>query len=448
MKLKPWQQILLALILAVIAGILVKRFCATETETSVEMNRAGEMLTGVFSYIGKIFMQLLYMIIVPLVFSSIVVGIARLGDTHGFGRLGLKTAGYYMMTSFFAIVIGLTLVNTLKPGLVDGKPNEEIKRAISENEADYSEAAAAKLEGKDTESLSAVRDFLLRLIPRNIFDALGQNGNMLALIFVGIVTGIGLIFVSDESRNPLLAFFEGLNELALLITNWVMVLAPIGVFGLVAATVSETGSAIFGLLGKYFLVVILALAIHMFVVMPAILILVARVSPRRHFYAMRNALLTAFSTSSSSATLPVTMRAVRQNAGVSERTTNFVLPLGATVNMDGTALYECVAVMFIAQVLGWPMDFGQQFIVVALALLTSIGVAGVPSASLVAIAIIVNNVGIPNAEAVIGFLLAVDRLLDMSRTAVNVFSDSCGAVVIARSEGEENLLVHPAGADG
>jgi proton glutamate symport protein len=158
---------------------------------------------------------------------------------------------------------------------------------------------------------------------------------------------------------------------------------------------------------------------------------------------MRNALMTAFSTSSSSATLPVTMRAVRHNAGVSERTTNFVLPLGATVNMDGTALYECVAVMFVAQVLGWPMDFVQQFMVVALALLTSIGVAGVPSASLVAIAIIVNNVGIPNSEAVIGFLLAVDRLLDMSRTAVNVFSDSCGAVVIARSEGEENLLVHP-----
>ena len=182
-----------------------------------------------------------------------------------------------------------------------------------------------------------------------------------------------------------------------------------------------------------------ALLIHLLVVMPLVLKFVAGVSPLKHFYAMRNALLTAFSTASSSATLPITMSSLKENAGVSERVTSFVLPLGATVNMDGTALYECVAVMFVAQVLGFDMSFGTQFTVVILALLTSVGVAGVPSASLVAITIIVYNVGIPNAEAVIGLILAVDRPLDMTRTAVNVFSDSCGAVVVAKSEGESVL---------
>ncbi|MEM1440690.1 MAG: cation:dicarboxylase symporter family transporter, partial [Verrucomicrobiota bacterium] len=182
---------------------------------------------------------------------------------------------------------------------------------------------------------------------------------------------------------------------------------------------------------------------HAFIIMPLVLKFVAGVSPRRHFYAMRNALLTAFSTASSSATLPVTMRALNENAGVSNRVSSFVLPLGATVNMDGTALYECVAVMFVAQVLGFGMDLGTQFTVVMLALLTSIGVAGVPSASLVAITIIVYNVGIPNPEAVIGLILAVDRPLDMTRTAVNVFSDSCAAVIIAKSEGEEVLVAAP-----
>jgi Na+/H+-dicarboxylate symporter len=191
------------------------------------------------------------------------------------------------------------------------------------------------------------------------------------------------------------------------------------------------------LLGKYFLVVIAALLTHMLVVMPLVLRFFAKVPPRKHFYAMRNAILTAFSTASSSATLPVTMRALQNNVGASKRVSSFVLPLGATVNMDGTALYECVAVMFVAQVLGVEMALSTQFTVVMLALLTSIGVAGVPSASLVAITIIVYNIEIPNPEAVIGLLLAVDRPLDMTRTAVNVFSDSCGAVVVAQTEGEE-----------
>jgi proton glutamate symport protein len=437
-KIKPWLQILIALVLAVITGIIVNRTCAVETTPITVLNETGLAWTGIFGYVGSLFMQALKMVIVPLIFSSVVVGIAGLGQTKGFGRLGMKTMGYYVLTSFFAIVIGLFMVNVFKPGLKDGKPNERIKAAIEGNAETFAEQATNKVAGQDTKGLSAVGDIFKRMIPENVFEAFSDNGKMLSLIFVSLLVGFGLIFISESGRAALLSFFQGLNELMLLVTNWIMIFAPIGVFGLVAKTVSETGFSVFESLAVYFFVVLGALLIHLLIVLPLILRFVGGVKkPFRHFYAMRNALLTAFSTASSSATLPVTMRGIQENSGVSNRVTSFVLPLGATVNMDGTALYECVAVMFVAQILGWEMGVAQQFMVVALALLTSIGVAGIPSASLVAITVIVNNVGIPNAEAVIGFLLAVDRILDMSRTAVNIFSDSCGAVVVAKSEGEE-----------
>jgi Na+/H+-dicarboxylate symporter len=218
--------------------------------------------------------------------------------------------------------------------------------------------------------------------------------------------------------------------------------APIGIFGLVARVVADTGASRFldlmEVLGLFFLSVILALAIHLLIVMPLILRFVAGVNPLRHYRAMAPALLTAFSTASSSATLPMTLECVEKNAGVSNRTSSFVLPLGSTVNMDGTALYECVAAMFIAQAYGLDLTFTQQFVIVLLALLTSIGVAGVPAASLVAITIILGYIGLP-VEG-IALIYVVDRLLDMCRTAVNVFSDSCGAVVIGRLEGEEAIL--------
>lgn len=442
MKLKPWQWILLAMIAAFATGAIINSTCVVEKDPELVFNSVGTSLISLFDYIGTIFMNLLKMVIVPLVFTSIVVGIAGLGKTDGFARLGMKTLGFYMASSFVAILIGLFMVNTFQPGLQDGKPNETIRKQIESNEERYAGAVKGKLAGQGGD-MNAVKELFLRMIPQNVFEAFGANNKMLALIFVSLLTGIGLIFISGAGRTPVLSFFEGLNELTLLITHWVMWLAPIGVFGLVAETTAQTGLEIVLLLGKYFLVVIAALLTHMLVVMPLVLRYVAKVHPRKHFYAMRNAILTAFSTASSSATLPVSMEAVRDNAGVSERVTSFVLPLGATVNMDGTALYECVAVMFVAQVLGIDLTFGTQFTVVMLALLTSIGVAGVPSASLVAITIIVYNVGIPNAEAVIGLILAVDRPLDMMRTAVNVFSDSCAAVVVARTEGEPLFAEDP-----
>jgi Na+/H+-dicarboxylate symporter len=222
------------------------------------------------------------------------------------------------------------------------------------------------------------------------------------------------------------------------ITEWVMLFAPIGVFALVAKVVASTGFAAFEPLLAFFLTVLAALAVHFLIVLPLLLTLVGRVNPWRHYRAMAPALLTSFSTASSSATLPITMDCVNKNAGVSTRTTSFVLPLGATVNMDGTALYECVAAMFIAQAFGLQLGFAEQFTVVLIALLTSIGVAGIPAASLVAITIILGAIGLP-LEAV-GLILAVDRVLDMCRTSVNIFSDSCGAVIIGRLEGEQGIL--------
>jgi Na+/H+-dicarboxylate symporter len=222
------------------------------------------------------------------------------------------------------------------------------------------------------------------------------------------------------------------------ITEWVMLFAPLGVFALVARVVASTGFAALEPLLAFFFTVLGALAVHFLLVLPLILGLVGRVHPLRHYTAMLPALMTAFSTASSSATLPVTMECVEKRAGVSNQTTSFVLPLGATINMDGTALYECVAAMFIAQAYGLDLGFAEQFTVVLVALLTSIGVAGIPAASLVAITIILSAIGLP-VEAV-GLILAVDRILDMCRTSVNIFSDSCGAVVIGRLEGEQGIL--------
>ncbi len=447
-KFPPWLQILLALALGAILGGLVNGWYGAN-DLDPESSKAvfASRYVGIADYFGGLFMSALKMIIVPLIFSSVVVGIAGVGNQDGFGRRGLKTLVYYSATSFFAILIGLTFVNLMKPGFSDGKPNVAIQEMVAEKAESLESVVAAKVAGQDRESLNSVWDIFARMIPSNITEVFADNGRMLALIFVSLLVGFGLLHVSSAAKQSLLSFFRAVNELMVLLTGWIMALAPIGVFALVTETFATSGFEIIQLVVKYFAVVLLALAVHMFVVLPLILRFVAKVNPWRHFVAMRNALLTAFSTSSSSATLPITMRAVQQNAGVSERTASFVLPLGATINMDGTALYECVAVIFVAQVMGAQLAFAEQITIVVLALLTSIGVAGVPSASLVAIVIIVHNVLVPiiggSADAVIGLLLAVDRLLDMSRTAVNVFSDSCGALVVAKLEGETGLLADP-----
>jgi len=261
---------------------------------------------------------------------------------------------------------------------------------------------------------------------------------MLGLIFFSLVFGFFMSRIAQGPKETMLSFWTGVFDTMMKITMWIMSFAPIGVFGLVAETIASTGFSAFEPLIKFFITVVLALSFHVFVVLPLMLKYLAKVSPFAHFQAMAPAILTAFSSASSSATLPLTMECTKKRAGVSDRVTSFCLPLGATINMDGTALYECVAAIFIAQAYGLDMTFGTQFTVVLIALLTSIGVAGIPAASLVAIAVILTAIGLP-IEA-IGLLLVTDRVLDMFRTSINVFSDSCGAVVIGKSERETGIL--------
>jgi Na+/H+-dicarboxylate symporter len=356
------------------------------------------------------------------------------GGTHGLGRLGGKTLLYYLTTSLLAILVGLAIVNLLAPGIIDGEPAKAFL-GLSEDKA---AEAAAKVQGRGAGDIAGV---FLSMLPPNIVAA-AANGQMLGLIVFSLLVGFFVSRIEEAYAEAQYNFWQGLYQVMMRITELVMRFAPLGVFALVAKVIAGLEAEAFDeaarSLGTFALSVLLALAVHTFVTLPLLLYVIGRVKPQRQYRAMAPAMLTAFSTASSSATLPLTLECVEKNAKVSNRTASFVLPLGATVNMDGTALYECVAAMFIAQAYGIELGLATQFTIVVVALLTSIGVAGVPAASLVAITIILATIGLP-AEA-LGLILAVDRILDMFRTSVNVFSDSCGAVIIARTEGEVGVL--------
>ena len=418
-KLKLHWQILIAIFLAILAGIL------TDPETTL----LGVSLTGVYDFLGTLFLNALRMLIVPLIMSSIISGVAGLGSGSDLGRLGLKTASFYIASSLLAIILGLIVVNLVRPGIINGQPAGEIL-GIGENIEDI----VAQVEGRGAGDLAQL---FLRMVPINIVGA-AANGEMLGLIFFSILFGYFLNFIPGDLSETMQRFAKGVFETMMRITMWVMMFTPIGVFGLVAEEITRTGFNAFLPLLAFFFTALFSLLGHALVTLPLLLWFVAGVNPWRHYRAMSPAMLTAFSTASSSATLPLTMECVEKNAGVSNRTSSFVLPLGATVNMDGTALYECVAAMFLAQAYGLELGFVEQFTVVFVALITSIGVAGIPAASLVAITIILTAIGLP-VEAV-GLILVTDRILDMIRTSINVFSDSCGAVIIARTEGETGIL--------
>ncbi|MEM8843707.1 MAG: dicarboxylate/amino acid:cation symporter [Pseudomonadota bacterium] len=419
LKLKLHWQILISLGLAVVAGMATP---------SIEHN-LGVHLIPFYQFFGTLFLNALKMIIVPLIVSSIIVGISSINQDGSFARMGGKTMLYYASTTTISILIGLAVVMTFQPGLIDGQPAKEML-GLHESTAEVTE----KVGHAKASDISSV---FLRMIPPNIVQAAAQ-GQMLGLIFFSLLFGFFISRLDGKHKESMQYFFDGTFEVMMKITSLIMRFAPVGVFALVAKIVAVSGIDVFIPLAKFFFVVLAALAIHMFIAMPLLLKVIGRVKPAKHYQAMLPALLTAFSTSSSAAALPVTLDCVQENAGVSNKTSSFVLPLGTTINMDGTALYECVAALFIAQAYGLHLGFGEQFLVVLLALLTSIGVAGIPAASLVAITIILGAIGLPLEG--IGLILAVDRILDMCRTAVNVFSDSCGAVIIARSEGEETKL--------
>ena len=417
----PWSdpaRIFLALVLGVFVGALVPATAGL-----------GTLTTGaVFSFVGDLFLRLLQMVVVPLVATSIVTSVARLGRDHAFARLGAKTAGYYVLTTILASLVALVIFNLVQPGKVDAEVSAQLRAGIPGSVEEVREG----LDGKSTGDLA---DVIRRAVPVNILGAASDNREMLAVIFFALLFGFFSGRLPDGKREAFLNFWESANEVMLAITHAVMRVAPFGIFALIARNVQESGSAALGPLALFFACVAGGLLFHMFVTLAVLMRTLGGFRPWPHYRAMLPALLTAFSTASSSATLPVTMECVEKNAGVSPRVAGFTLPLGSTVNMDGTALYECAVVLFIAQLYGVSLDWTQQLLVVVLALLTSIGVAGIPAASLVAIVIILQALGLP-LEA-IAIVMATDRILDMMRTTVNVFGDTTAAVVIAASEGEK-----------
>jgi Na+/H+-dicarboxylate symporter len=428
-KLALHWQILIAIGCAVIAGFAVNQ---TGDGDPTAPQVFGISFLTMFEYIGTIFLNALKMIIVPLITSSIIVGMAGIGSGGNLGALGGRTLLFYAITTLAAIMVGLVLINVVGPGYVDGEPAGKIL-ALEASEADV----GSMIEGKGAGDVAEV---FLRMVPANIVKAAAE-GQMLGMIFFALLFGYFMTHLTHDLAEPIFKFWDGVFHVMMGMTEFIMKFAPIGVFGLVAAVISETGFAAARPLFVFAIVVLVALAIHTIITLP-LLLRTFGVNPWKMFPAMAPAMLTAFSTASSSATLPITMDAVEENVGVSNKISSFVLPLGATVNMNGTALYECAAAMFLAQAYGLDLTLGVQFSIVFIALLTSIGVAGVPSASLVAIAIILSAVGLP-VEA-IGVLMVFDRILDMVRTSVNVFGDSCCAVIVARLDGEEtNIAVNP-----
>ena len=374
--------------------------------------------------LGDIFMRLLKMVIVPLIFFSITAGVVGIGENKRLGRLGLKTFGYYLLTSMMAILIGLALTNIIRPG--DGVQ------------------VYSGTEGFDSSNLNQpgnVGNIIMRMIPTNPIQA-AADGDVLAIIFFSIILGMAITALPDEQYQAARKFFDRFFQVMMNMTKGVILFLPFGVFGLIAKAVASTGFELFKAVGWYMVTIALGLTLHTFVVLPIIFWLFTRINPKKHFKAIASAMATAFSTSSSGATLPVTMDCVENNAGVSNKITSFVLPLGATINMDGTALYECAGVLFIAQALGFDLSFTQQLVIVITAFFASVGAAAIPSAGLVMIFIVLDAVGLgnnPEAAVIVGTMLAVDRPLDMYRTVVNITSDSIGAVIVAKSEGEDVL---------
>lgn len=373
------------------------------------------------NWAGEIFLRALNMIIVPLILFSITTGVASVGSGGNLGRLGLKTMGFYVLSTFIAIVTGFFFVSLIKPGI------------------------GADLGFKmPVEDLSAVSDSfgrtLIKIVPTNIFEALMQ-GQMLSIIFFAILFGFFLTKTDEKPRVMLMDLFNGFLDVIMKITLFIIRFTAIGIFSITAKVIAqqiEMGnniSEVISRLGLYVVTVLASLIVHAFISLPLMVKILGRANPLKHFINMAAPLLTAFSTSSSNATLPLTMEAIEDKDGVSNKIASFTLPLGATINMNGTALYECVAVMFIAQAYGVDLTFGQQIIVVFTALLAAIGSAGIPMAGLVMMAVVLKAVGLPLEG--IGLILAVDRILDMFRTATNVYGDTCCAVIIAKSEGEE-----------
>ncbi|HSL17660.1 MAG TPA: dicarboxylate/amino acid:cation symporter [Methylomirabilota bacterium] len=407
----PWYaqlhaQVGIALVAGFLAGIGIRMLVAA----GVPAEPVGEAI-GV---VGDIFLRLLKMIIIPLIFTSLVCGVASLGDARSVGRVGLRTMLYYTMSTTLAILVGLTLVNIFRPG-----------RYLDIG------VAQALPEGLDSTSQSLAQ-FLLNMVPDNVIGAMAR-GDVLPVIFFAILFGLFLIRLNGPNVEAVHRVLEGALEVIQALTLAIVKLAPIGIFALLAREVVRSGPELIVKLLPYFATVGGGLLIHAFVTLPVILLVFGRRNPLDYFRTVLPAVATAFSTASSSATLPLSMECAEKGAGVKRGVSSFVLPLGATVNMDGTALYEAVAALTIAQMYGVGLTMPQQALVLLTALLASVGAAGIPMAGLVMMVVVLEAVGLPIEG--IATIIAVDRVLDMMRTSTNVWSDLVGTAVIDRFEG-------------
>ncbi len=382
---------------------------------------------------GDLFLRLIRMIVVPLVFSSLFVGTASLGNIRKLGRIGGKTILYYLCTTAIAIVIGLALGNMIKPGSgLDESTKTQLLESYRSEASEKIEIAGQRPPGVGG-AVKALLDTVIRVVPGNPVASLAES-NMLQIIFFALLFGIAITLVPNNKGQPAIDFFEAVSEGMIQLVHIVMKFAPIGVLALIASVVGKFGLEILLSLIKYALVVVAGLVIHVVVVYSSAVRVLGRMSPIAFFRGIRPAQLIAFSTSSSNATLPVTIECAEANLGVSEEVSSFVLPLGATINMDGTALYQGVAAIFIAQVYGIHLTLGDQLTIVVMATLASIGAAGVPGIGVITLAMVLETLGLPLEG--IALILGVDRLLDMIRTTVNITGDASAAVIVASTEGE------------
>ena len=374
--------------------------------------------------VGQVFLRMLFMVVVPLVFTSICLGVASLGDIRRIGRIGSKTLAFFLGTTALAATLGLTLVNVIRPG---DQISPEVRDRLM---AEYSTQAGERLV-QAQETRFGIETFT-NIVPRNPVEA-AAKGDMLGLIFFALVFGIALTLMPGERAGPVLRFLEGVGDAVMLMIGFAMKLAPYGVFALIFGVTAKFGFDVLRSLALYVVTVLLGLVLHQFGVLTTLARIIAGIRPREFLRRIETLMVTAFGTSSSNATLPTTIRTATDRFGVPKEIASFVLPLGATMNMNGTALFEGMTVLFLAQVFGVDLSLGTQVIVVVMSVITAVGVAGVPSGSIPLLVMVLGMVGVPGEG--IALVLGVDRILDMSRTVPNVTGDLLTSIYITKSEG-------------
>ncbi|HUF49556.1 MAG TPA: dicarboxylate/amino acid:cation symporter [Longimicrobiales bacterium] len=412
-------KILIGLGLGALAGILTNRYASGEPWVE-------NFISYVAQPVGQIFLRMLFMVVIPLVFTTLALGVAGLGDLRKLGRVGGKTIAFFLFTTFLAVMLGLFLANTVQPG---GGIDAELRDGLV---ARYSTQAGERIAQSETNGFGI--NTFINIVPRNFVQA-AANGDMLGVIFFTLLFGIALTRIPATLADPVLKFLEGTAQAVIEIIGFAMKLAPYGVFGLIFTVTATFGMDVLRSLALYVIMVLFGLAVHQFGTLALIARFMGGIPYTRLFSRGRYMMITAFSTSSSSATMPTTLRTAEEEFGVPRQIAGFVIPLGATMNMNGTALFEGMTVLFLAQVFGIDLTIGQQLIVVIMSIITAIGAAGVPGGSIPLLVMVLIMVGIPG-EA-IGLVLGVDRILDMSRTVPNVTGDLLASVVVARSEGYE-----------